>query len=223
MSDCGTVLVIDRDPAFLADVDGALSRLGCSVLVAGSGEDGLALLAARPALAVVEVELPGLNGLAVLRELQERYGDELPVVLVSAEHVDSFDRTAGLLVGADDYLVKPVDTGELAARARRLLRRSGALPNGSGRRRGDRERNGDSNLSPREREILQLLAAGRSQKEIAEELVLSSKTVSTHIQHVLSKLRVHSRAEAVAAAYRRGLVDADVVAHAQDAALVGAD
>ena len=68
------------------------------------------------------------------------------------------------------------------------------------------------NLSPREREILALLAEGRSQKQIAAALLISSKTVATHIQHLLSKLDVHSRAEAVAAAYQGGLGEADMYA-----------
>jgi DNA-binding NarL/FixJ family response regulator len=75
-------------------------------------------------------------------------------------------------------------------------------------------------ISRRELEILRLLAAGRSQKQIAAALVISSKTVAIHLQHVLSKLGVHSRAEAVAAAYRLGLVDENVVTHAID---TGAD
>ncbi len=78
----------------------------------------------------------------------------------------------------------------------------------------------DSGLSPREREILGLLAEGRTQSQIADELVISSKTVATHIQHVLSKLGVHTRAQAVAMAFRKGLVEPDVRAHAVDLALL---
>ena len=81
----------------------------------------------RPALAIVEVELPGSSsGLELLRELHERFGEDLPVILVSAERTDALDRVAGLLLGADDYLAKPFDSGELLARVRRSLRRSGA-------------------------------------------------------------------------------------------------
>ena len=73
----------------------------------------------------------------------------------------------------------------------------------------------DPGLSPREREMrLSLLADGRTQGQIATELVISPKTVATHIQHILSKLGVHTRAQAVALAFRRGLVDPDVRAHA---------
>ncbi len=72
----------------------------------------------------------------------------------------------------------------------------------------------ETGLSPRERQILTLLADGRTQRQIADELVISSKTVATHIQHVLSKLGVHTRAQAVAMAFQKGLVEPDVRAHA---------
>jgi len=160
-----------------------------------------------PAAAVVGVELPGaVSGLEVMRELHERFGEDFPVLLVSAERTSALDRTAGLMLGADDYLLKPVDPGELLARLRRSLRRT-ANGNGNG------AQNGDVALSPREREILALLAAGRTQDEIASALVISPKTVATHIQHLLAKLGVHSRAQAVSAAFRLGLVEPDVRAH----------
>ena len=65
----------------------------------------------------------------------------------------------------------------------------------------------DSGLTKRELEVLGLLADGLSQKEIAARLVISSKTVAAHVQHILGKLGVHSRTQAVAHAYRRGLLN----------------
>jgi DNA-binding CsgD family transcriptional regulator len=74
---------------------------------------------------------------------------------------------------------------------------------------------GLAELTPREREVLALLASGRSSKEIACRLVISPRTVSTHVQHILAKLDVSSRARAIALAHRAGLVDqAEVEAHA---------
>ena len=132
------------------------------------------------------------------------------MILVSAERTAPLDHVAGLLLGADDYVSKPFDQGELLARARRSLSRSGALTT-NGNRNGTS--NGCITLSRREHEILTLLSQGFSQLEIAKSLVLSPKTVGTHIQHILSKLGVHSRAQAVAEAYRLGLVTPDFVAH----------
>jgi DNA-binding NarL/FixJ family response regulator len=176
----------------------------------------------RPSLAIVEVELEGpVNGLEVMRQLHERFGADLPVILVSANRTDALDRTAGLMLGADDYLAKPLDSGELLARVRRSLRRA-APPktNGNGNGHGNRHRD-EANLSPRERQILTLLAEGRTQAQIAAALVISSKTVATHIQHILAKLSVNTRAQAVAAAFQRGLVEPDVQAHALQLALAG--
>jgi DNA-binding NarL/FixJ family response regulator len=115
---------------------------------------------------------------------------------------------AGLLLGADDYLVKPFEADELLARLRRSLRRHKVLR---------AFRNGAPSplaaLTVRESEVLALLAEGLTQAEIATRLVLSPRTVGTHIQHILSKLEVHNRAQAVALALRNGLRP-DVVGHA---------
>jgi len=206
------IFVIDHDRGTCARVEGVGGRIGFDVRVATGGEEALELLAGdRSALAVVEVELPGLNGLTLLGELRARFGDDLPVFLTTAEHDRPLDRTAGFLLGADAYLVKPLDMAELTARIRRVLRRSEASSaDGS----GDGHKNGDVNLSPREREILTLLADGQTERQIAATLVITPKTVATYIQRLLARLGVHSRARAVAVAYRQGLVEADVRAHA---------
>jgi len=212
MGHCGTILVVDTDDATRAAAAQVAVRLGYDFRAAENTELLLEQLGSdRPALAVVAVELAGAtNGLEVLRELHERFGDELPVILVSGVRTSTLDRIAGLMVGADDYIVKPVDTGELLARARRSLRRSSTV---DGKGNGQQRRGSDVGLSPREQEILALLAQGRSQREIASTLVISPKTVATHIQHLLGKLGAHSRAQAVALAFQLGLVDPDVRAH----------
>lgn len=209
MGYCGTILVVDGDDATRVAAARVATRLGCDVSAAENAELVFERLdELEPTAAVVAVELRGpVSGLELMRELHERFGADLPVLLVSAERTGALDRTAGLMLGADDYLAKPLDEGELLARMRRSLRRSPANGNGNGTRRDE------MSLSPREREILELLAAGRTQTEIAAELVISPKTVATHIQHLLSKLGVHSRAQAVAAAFRLGLVEPDVRAH----------
>jgi DNA-binding NarL/FixJ family response regulator len=113
--------------------------------------------------------------------------------------VEPHDRTAGLLLGGDDYLVKPVDPDELLARIRRAVART---QNGKRERRAVRR----DDLTPREVEVLRLLARGLAQAEIARELVISPKTVASHLQSVMGKLGVHSRAHAVARAYEDGLI-----------------
>ncbi len=203
MSEPQAILVVDCDKTAQALVAAQAVRLGLDCTVMDSSEAALAAVEDdEPALAVIAVELPGLNGLGLLQALHDRF-ERLPVILTSAKHVDAVGRTAGLMVGADDYLVKPLDPAELAARMRRSLGRSDrSLGNG---RTSDGTSHTDE-LSCREREILLLLAEGASEPEIAAALVISPKTVATHIQNVLRKLGVHSRTQAVAAAYRDGLV-----------------
>jgi DNA-binding NarL/FixJ family response regulator len=210
VGDCGVILVIDHDREFRELAEDVLGRMGHPARAVPSAEAALELLdGERPALVVIEVELPELNGLAILAQLLETFGDDLPVILTSAVRDTPLDRAAGLLLGADDYLVKPIDPAELVARVRRSLRRSGVhAPNGNGNGNGNGHHHSDAKLSPRELQILELLAEGQTQKQIAAELVISPKTVGTHIQHVLAKLGVHSRAQAVARAYHDGLVRA---------------
>jgi len=219
--DCGTILIVDHDDASRLTAVQAAVRLGYDARPTPSADELLERLGGdRPSLAIVEVELQGpVCGLEVMLQLHERFGSDLPVILVSESRTDPLDRTAGLLLGADDYLAKPLDSGELTARVRRSLGRvaaKGDKANGN----GNGHRN-EANLSPRELEILALLGTGRTQTEIAAALVISSKTVATHIQHILAKLGVNTRAQAVAAAFQRGLVEPDVHAHALQLALAG--
>jgi DNA-binding NarL/FixJ family response regulator len=212
--DCGTILIVDSDDASRLTAVQAAVRLGYDARPTPTADELIERLGPdRPTLAIVEVELPGpANGLEIMRQLHEAFDGDLPVILVSAQQTDAFDRMAGLMLGADDYVTKPLDAGELLERIKRSLRRIAPQRNGNGN--GDHARENTAGLSPREREILGLLAEGRTQGQIATDLVISSKTVATHIQHILSKLGVNTRAQAVAMAFRRGLVEPDVRAHA---------
>jgi DNA-binding NarL/FixJ family response regulator len=204
---CGNILVVDDDPAFREFLSELLTGAGLETRSAGSGVEALARAREeRPDVVVLDVHLGETSGYAVCRELRETFGDGLPIMFVSGARTEAFDRVAGLLLGADDYLVKPFDADEFVARVRVLGRRNGrgAVPE---------PRPTETSLTPREREILNLLSLGYAQDAIAERLVISPKTVSTHIQRVLTKLGVRSRAQAVAEAYRLGLVGTDVEGH----------
>jgi DNA-binding NarL/FixJ family response regulator len=109
--------------------------------------------------------------------------------------IESFDRVAGLLIGADDYLVKPFAADELLARVRRLVRQATPLVPSLA-----------SKLTAREQEVLRLLAKGAEQDDIGRQLFISRKTVGTHIEHILQKLGVRSRTQAVALACREDLL-----------------
>jgi DNA-binding NarL/FixJ family response regulator len=195
------VLIVDDDASYRAFVSSILRRVGYETSEASSGEDALAAARGqRPSCVLLDVLLPGVTGYAVCRELRDEFGEALPIMFVTGERTEPGDRVAGLLLGADDYVVKPFDPDELLARVRRMIVRSDlrGSPNGD-------EPRDSFDLTDREREILALLAGGLSQKAIAAELVISPKTVATHIQRILVKLGVHSRAEAVARAHREGL------------------
>ena len=117
------ILVVDDEPAVLAALERALALAGYDVTTAEDGEEGLrALRRTRPELVVLDVLMPGLDGVSACRQLR-RDGDATPVLMLTARDAVS-DRVAGLDAGADDYLVKPFALEELLARVRALLRRS---------------------------------------------------------------------------------------------------
>jgi DNA-binding NarL/FixJ family response regulator len=203
----GPIYVVDDDDGFRSLVTGILESVGYRTEQLADGAGVLAATEAeRPAAVLLDVQLPGLNGYEVCRQLRDRYGDTVPIIFISGERTDALDRAGGLLLGADDYMTKPVDPAELIARIRRMVERlhmNSKAPESDERL---------ASLTNREHEVLGLLAHGCRQQEIANELVISGKTVATHIQHILGKLEVHSRAEAVAVALRK---EADVHGHVQ--------
>lgn len=200
--DCGAILIVDPDERFREFAVALFERVGFETKAVGKAEEALAAARQeRPGLVLLEVRLPDVSGFQLARALRGEYGDDLPIVFVSEDRTDPLDRATGLLIGGDDYLVKPADGDELLARVQRLISRS--------RRREVRAvgENGSSvALTLREQEVLQLLAEGMSPKQIALELVVSPKTIASHLQRLQAKLGVHSRSEAVAVAYRDGFV-----------------
>ncbi len=189
------VLIADDDEGIRSLLRETLEGAGYQTVATESGDEAVdAAQRERPSAAVLDINMPGHSGYEVCAAIRRLYGASVAIIFVSGERVESFDRVAGFLVGADDYLVKPFAPDELLERLRAALRHV------------------DSNgytvpaLTPREQEVLQLLALGLTQAEIAEQLSISPKTVGTHIERILSKLGVRSRAQAVAAAYRGHLV-----------------
>jgi DNA-binding NarL/FixJ family response regulator len=193
------ILVITPD----ADIRDLLMRLfdraGLPIHPVETGGEGLkAAAGSAPSLVLLDLDLTDMNGFEACYELRDLLGEDALIILVSGTLKEPADRVAGITIGADDYLTKPFDPDELLARARRLLARTrppAAL---------------DTPLTAREVQVLRLLADGGTQETIAEELFISVKTVATHIQRIITKLGVHSRTEAVALAYRTGLVVAPV-------------
>jgi len=181
------LLVADGDERSRGLVGTALHGAGFAAMEAESVQAALEIAATRqPALAISEVQLPGGSGYELCRRLLE-LRPAVPLIFLSGGRTEPYDRVAGLLIGAEDYLVKPFDPEELVARVRVILRRRS--PTRHERVQG---------LTPRELEVLRLLTDGLDQRQIASRLMISAKTVGTHIEHILGKLGVHSRAQAVA-------------------------
>lgn len=119
-----TILVVDDEPAVRTALRRALEQAGYAVELAADGAQALAAVSARPPDAVVlDVLMPGIDGLDACRRLRAD-GNAVPVLMLTARDAVS-DRVAGLDAGADDYLVKPFALEELLARLRALLRRTG--------------------------------------------------------------------------------------------------
>jgi DNA-binding NarL/FixJ family response regulator len=188
------VLVVDEDEDCRQLLVRVLGTHGFSVLEAASGEEALEV-ARRPGLAaaILEIPLAGLSGYELCQQLKAEHGPDLAVIFLSGVRTEPYDRVAGLLVGGDDYLVKPFSPGELVTRLGKLVRRLDSRPTGA-------------RLTAREREILELMGHGLPHAEIARRLFISPKTVATHVEHILRKLGVRSRAQAVAVAYRDGIL-----------------
>ena len=201
---CGKILVLCSDSEAGAALRFVLLSAGFGVVEARTGEEALSQAAAEePVVVLLDLDDRDTSGYLVCKLLRERYGELLPIVFLSGERVETSDRVAGLLLGADDYLVKPFDSSEVVARLRRLVVRSAAreaeaiVP-----ARADVA--DDFELTKREQQVMALLLRGLTQAQIARELVISSNTVATHIQRILLKLGVHNRAQAVAKVARAG-------------------
>jgi DNA-binding NarL/FixJ family response regulator len=191
-----TVLVADADDEARERLAGLLSSAGYEVIQTDRGDDALALArSANPAAILLEIPLEGLCGYEICRVLKSEPGFDAPIVFVSSTRTEPYDRIAGLLLRADDYIVSPYQSGELLARLTNLIGRSRPREAGAG-----------WSLTKREREILDLMSEGLRHRDIARSLFISPKTVATHVEHILRKLGVRSSKEAISVAYREEII-----------------
>jgi DNA-binding NarL/FixJ family response regulator len=197
------ILIISPDSDVLETTERLFERAGYPTRHVQSGGAGLeAAVDHEPALVLLDLDLTDMNGYEACYELRGLLGEDQLIIVVSGRLRESADRVAGITIGADDYLTKPFDPDELLARSRRLLARTAKPPPML-----------DAVLTDRETQVLQLLAGGSTQEAIAKELFISAKTVATHIQRIITKLGVHSRTEAVALAYKTGMVSGTPTDH----------
>ena len=202
---------------FLAD-DHAMVREGLAALlesdpainVVGQCGEGLKVveetLGCGPDVVVLDIMMPGMNGLDVLRELQQR--DRAISVLILTMHDDQQFIAKALDYGASGYLLKEGAGDQLAAAVRAVAR--GELFLGPGIPKTAVELIGKADpyekLTSRERQVLQLIAEGKTNRAIAEQLDLAVKTVDTHRSHLMRKLNIHDQTALVKFAIRRGIV-----------------
>ena len=180
---------------------------------AADGEQALrqlAELAARntlPGVVLMDLVMPNMNGVEATAHIVERFPACKVVVLTSFGEVERVN--AALRNGAVGYLLKDAEAAEVAAAIRAAVRGEVHLDSEIARRLTQDLRCGPVGLAlltQREREILALLGEGRSNREIADILVISERTARTHVSNVLSKLNLTSRTQAALAAIREGLV-----------------
>ena len=190
------VLIADGDEETRGQLVQLLTSAGYGVTEAERGDDALTLArTTSPAAVILEIPLAGLCGYEICHLLKSQPAPHPPVIFLSGARTEAYDRIAGLLLKADDYVVKPYVAGELLARLANLIARF-QTTNSSGAQR----------LTKREEEVLELMSDGLRHGEIARRLFISPKTVATHVEHILRKLRVRSSTEAVALAYREAIV-----------------
>jgi DNA-binding NarL/FixJ family response regulator len=213
------VLIAD-DQAMVRQGFGALLAAQPDLLVVGDAPDGAAAVAAArrldPDVVLMDVRMPVMDGLEATRRLLA-FGASVRVLILTTFDLDDYVYEA-LRAGASGFLLKDAPAADLvhAVRVvaageallapsvtRRLIAEFAARP------RTQRPRPiALAALTPRETEVLRLIARGRSNQEIAAELVVAEQTVKTHVGRVLAKLGLRDRAQAVVFAYESGLVAA---------------
>ncbi len=203
------VVVADDHPIWREAVERDLAAAGLDVVgAAGDGEKAVRVCAAvRPDVLVCDLQMPGLSGVEVTRAV----APDVRVLVLSASG-EQADVLEAVKAGATGYLVKSASAAELVDAVRRTAAGESVLSPGlAGLLLGEYRRtaadDGAPQLTPRETEVLRLVAKGLTAKQVAERLVLSHRTVENHVQNTLSKLQLHNRAQLVRYAVEKGLAE----------------
>lgn len=188
----GVVHLVDDDVSFLTSVSRLLRASGYEVKTFGSAAEFLSQLTPGAAGCVVaDLRMPGQSGFD-LQDALARAGCPMPVVFLTG-HGDIQASVRAMRHGAEDFLTKRTPKEQLLATVQRALERGAVERAHDARLRELRERL--ARLTPREREVLDLVVKGKMNKEIADELAIHERTVKLHRTHITSKLQVHSVAE----------------------------
>lgn len=205
MNGVASILVVDDNPKFLAD---ALPMYGYDVTVANDGLEALKILMNKTFdLILLDVMMPNMDGWDTLKAIRNNKKTQyIPVIMITAVSEDQ-KVVSGLKIGADDYIVKPFILPNLLARVEAVLRRSKWQQEAQPK--AEKTLNKDINidaLTPKEKEVLALVAKGASNQEIADKLFVRDVTVKTHLNSIFKKLKVTNRTQAVLLAMQMNLI-----------------
>jgi len=211
------VMVVDDHPMWRDAVERDLQDAGFDVVaVAADGHQAIARFpAARPQVVVLDLQIPGPGGVEVTADVLGR--DPSARVLILSASGEQRDVLEAVKAGATGYLVKSASRQELIDAVRRVAAGDtvftpglAGLVLGEFRRMNEgAEPEPENDLTPRETEILKMVATGMSYRQIADRLVLSHRTVQNHVQNTLRKLQMHNRVELTRYVLERGLGDED--------------
>jgi len=199
------VMVVDDHPIMRIGVASIVSASADMSVVAqtGTGEEAVALFRKhKPDVTLMDLRLPGMSGVDAIRAIRETCSHARFVVLTTYE--GDADIHQALEAGAQGYVIKGMPYQTLVDAVHRVHRGERFLPPPVARTLASRMP--DSDLSAREREVLSLLASGKSNKEIATLLSITEATVKCHVSAILLRLNVNDRTEAVVTALHRGLI-----------------
>jgi two-component system, NarL family, response regulator len=199
------ILIVDDHPVVCSGLTSMLSeQVGIEVIgSAASGEEALTIVQRdRPDLILLDLRMPGMDGIGVLHALKKFEKPPRVMVLTSFEKEEDIYRA--IRAGAQGYLLKDTTESEMIAAISAVHAGKRYIPRHIAARLADRMMRSD--LTGRELQILELLAQGSTNKEIAAALDISDNTVRHHVNNIMDKLEVSDRTEAVATAMRSGLL-----------------
>lgn len=195
MPELTKVLLVDDNSKYLKD---ALPFYGYEVTTAHDGVQALKELFDNNKnfdIVLLDVMMPNMNGWQTLKEIRSNENTKhLPVIMLTAVNEEE-KMVAGLKIGADDYIVKPFILPNLLARMEAVLRRS--KWQGVSVKQSPKKDLPPDLLTSKEKEVLEMVANGASNKQIAEKLFVKEVTVKTHLNSIFKKLKVTNRTQAV--------------------------
>lgn len=205
------VVIVDDHPVVRDGLRGMLESQSDFEIVGEASEGEAAVRMAEslnPAIVLMDLRMPGMDGVTALREIKTN-NPQVQILVLTTYDSDA-DILPAIEAGASGYLLKDTTREDLFAAIRAAARGETVLaPAVAARLVGKMRAPGEEKLSKRELEVLQLVAEGDSNREIASRLHISQATVKSHLLHIFGKLGVSDRTAAVTVALRRGILRLD--------------